>query len=217
MPGISYVDTTEQYHENHHDFQPDHTGGTHQQATGSRDNFDNNVSSGHGTSDIFSNFYEPLSNSPTANAVQNEANSSGNQVHDFVDPYFSSGKNKSVLPMDTGNTNHMSNFNPVDNQFYDLDTVLEQLKAIRLKDRRNTKGQKKVVKNSKIRTRLLLHKNTAHADDAPIVHLPSSSYVQNQGPVVNKRTNKPNKFCKDKSKTILYLFTNYSYVHMCNY
>jgi hypothetical protein len=39
MPGISYVDTTEQYHENHHDFQPDHTGGTHQQATGSRDNF----------------------------------------------------------------------------------------------------------------------------------------------------------------------------------
>ena len=59
MPGISYVDTTEQYHENHHDFQPDHTGGTHQQATGSRDNFDNNVSSGHGTSDIFSNFYEP--------------------------------------------------------------------------------------------------------------------------------------------------------------
>jgi hypothetical protein len=60
--------------------------------------------------------------------------------------------------------------NPVDNQFYDLDTVLEQLKAIRLKDRRNTKGQKKVVKNSKIRTRLLLHKNTAHADDAPILY-----------------------------------------------
>lgn len=204
MPGISYVDITEQYNENHNDVRPDHTGGTHQQETGSRDNVD--VSSDQGTSDIFNNLYEPLSSSPAGNAVQNETNSSGNQVHDFVDPYFSSEKDKSVLPMGIDNTNHMSNFNPMDNQFHDLETVLDQLKAIRLKDRRNTKGQKKAVKKSKIRTRPLLHRNIANT---PAVSLPSSSYVQSQEPMVNKKTNKPNEFCKDKGKTILHSFTNY--------
>lgn len=197
MSGISY--TTEQYNENYNDFRPDHTGGTHQQEIGSRDNVD--VSSDQGTSDIFNSLYDLLSSSPVGNGVQNETSSNGNQVHEFVDPYFSSEKDKSVLPMTTDNSNQVSNFNSMGNQFTDLETVLDQLKAIRLKDRRNTKGQKKAVKNSKIRIRPLIHRNI---ENTPDVSLPSSSYVQSQEPVVNRKANKPNVFCKDKSKTILH-------------